>query len=197
MIKAIETQYKGYRFRSRLEARWAVVFDALDLAWVYEPEGYDLGGGVKYLPDFYTPYFGTDGAYIEIKPTIDAIRPDFQRHSAFAAAQERPLILLYDLPSQSPWGTYGLMLGSESAGVFAFAFTDYLFAFTVNDVGQSKLWRNPNEQFIVGAAAPDKPKGAWMAAYRLLRSILEHPHIVSAFQAGVQARFEHGENGAR
>ena len=52
MIKAIETQYKGYRFRSRLEARWAVVFDALDLEWVYEPEGYDLGGGVKYLPDF-------------------------------------------------------------------------------------------------------------------------------------------------
>ena len=27
-IKAIETYYKGYRFRSRLEARWAVFFDA-------------------------------------------------------------------------------------------------------------------------------------------------------------------------
>ena len=26
--KAIETLYKGYRFRSRLEARWAVFFDA-------------------------------------------------------------------------------------------------------------------------------------------------------------------------
>lgn len=25
-IKAIETEYKGYRFRSRLEARWAVFF---------------------------------------------------------------------------------------------------------------------------------------------------------------------------
>jgi hypothetical protein len=25
--KAIETHYKGYRFRSRLEARWAVFFD--------------------------------------------------------------------------------------------------------------------------------------------------------------------------
>ena len=29
MIKAIETVYNGYRFRSRLEARWAVFFDAL------------------------------------------------------------------------------------------------------------------------------------------------------------------------
>jgi hypothetical protein len=27
-VKAIETQYNGYRFRSRLEARWAVFFDA-------------------------------------------------------------------------------------------------------------------------------------------------------------------------
>ena len=27
-IKPIETNYKGYRFRSRLEARWAVFFDA-------------------------------------------------------------------------------------------------------------------------------------------------------------------------
>ena len=37
-IKAIETQYKGYRFRSRLEARYAVMFDALGFEWQYEPE---------------------------------------------------------------------------------------------------------------------------------------------------------------
>jgi hypothetical protein len=30
-IKAIETRYKGYRFRSRLEARWSVFFDAMEL----------------------------------------------------------------------------------------------------------------------------------------------------------------------
>lgn len=41
-IKAIETSYKGYRFRSRLEARWAVFFDALGIEWEYEKEGYDL-----------------------------------------------------------------------------------------------------------------------------------------------------------
>lgn len=41
-IKAIETVYRGYRFRSRLEARWAVFFDALGLEWEYEPEGFDL-----------------------------------------------------------------------------------------------------------------------------------------------------------
>ena len=51
-IKAIETKYKGYRFRSRLEARWAVYFDTLGVAWEYEPEGFDLGNGLYYLPDF-------------------------------------------------------------------------------------------------------------------------------------------------
>lgn len=52
-IKAIETRYKGYRFRSRLEARWAVFFDAMGLQWEYEPEGFDLGAAGWYLPDFY------------------------------------------------------------------------------------------------------------------------------------------------
>lgn len=54
MIKAIETRYKGYHFRSRLEARWAVFFDALGIEWQYEPEGFELPSG-KYLPDFFLP----------------------------------------------------------------------------------------------------------------------------------------------
>ena len=63
-IKPIETRYKGYRFRSRLEARWAVFFDAMNLRWRYEPEGFDLGG-CWYLPDFYIPDWG---CYLEVKP---------------------------------------------------------------------------------------------------------------------------------
>lgn len=66
-IKAIETQYKGYRFRSRLEARWAVFFDSLRLRWEYEPEGFDLGKAGWYLPDFYLPDWGI---WLEVKPDI-------------------------------------------------------------------------------------------------------------------------------
>ena len=51
-IKAIETHYKGYRFRSRLEARWAVFFDAAGVEYEYEPEGFVLPSGKRYLPDF-------------------------------------------------------------------------------------------------------------------------------------------------
>jgi hypothetical protein len=32
-MRAIETKYKGYRFRSRLEAKWAVYYDAIGLKW--------------------------------------------------------------------------------------------------------------------------------------------------------------------
>jgi hypothetical protein len=57
-IRPIETCYKGYRFRSRLEARWAVFLDALGVPWQYEPLGFDLGG-VRYLPDFWLPKIRT------------------------------------------------------------------------------------------------------------------------------------------
>jgi len=65
-IKAIETEYKGYRFRSRLEARWAVFFDILKIPWEYESEGFDLDGE-WYLPDFHLLHIDT---WIEIKPRI-------------------------------------------------------------------------------------------------------------------------------
>lgn len=69
-IKAIETSYKGHRFRSRLEARWAIFFDALEIPWEYEKEGYALPSG-PYLPDFWLPYnCGQPGCghWVEIKP---------------------------------------------------------------------------------------------------------------------------------
>jgi hypothetical protein len=50
-LTPIETTYHGARFRSRLEARWAVCFSSLGIPWEYEPEGYRLDKG-PYLPDF-------------------------------------------------------------------------------------------------------------------------------------------------
>lgn len=52
-MKAIDTIYNNYRFRSRLEARWAVFFDTLGIKYEYEEEGYEsIKTGVRYLPDF-------------------------------------------------------------------------------------------------------------------------------------------------
>lgn len=68
IIKPIETTYKGYRFRSRLEARWAVFFDVLGLEWEYEKEGFDLGETGWYLPDFFIKNKETSiGWFVEVK----------------------------------------------------------------------------------------------------------------------------------
>lgn len=80
MLKAIETRYKGYRFRSRLEARWACFFDACGVQWEYEKEGFELEGVGRYLPDFWVSLpkqSGKKGVWIEIKPetpTVDETR---------------------------------------------------------------------------------------------------------------------------
>jgi hypothetical protein len=85
--KPIETLYRGYRFRSRLEARWAVFFDRARIPWRYEPEGYDLSA-VKLPSDLpvttahwllsqlfssYKPY--TPGDLQSVDHAIDALFP--------------------------------------------------------------------------------------------------------------------------
>lgn len=50
-IRAKPTLYKGVRFRSRLEARWAVFFDAIGREWIYEPSFPELSA-ISYQPDF-------------------------------------------------------------------------------------------------------------------------------------------------
>ncbi|TDW90515.1 hypothetical protein EV137_4334 [Kribbella pratensis] len=76
-IAPIETHYAGCHFRSRLEARWAVFFDSLDIPWLYEPEGYHLGDAGAYLPDFLLYPDTTDAVWFEVKggfPRSDEIR---------------------------------------------------------------------------------------------------------------------------
>jgi len=65
-MEIIETWYKGIKFRSRTEARWAVLFDKLGIEWNYEVEGFVLNSGECYLPDFFLPTF-EGGMYAEVK----------------------------------------------------------------------------------------------------------------------------------
>lgn len=66
MGKGIPTEYAGVRFRSRLEATWAVFFDLLNWPWEYEP--FDLHG---YIPDFVLKFRKPTGpapVIVEVKP---------------------------------------------------------------------------------------------------------------------------------
>lgn len=95
-LKPIETKYKGYRFRSRLEARYAVLFEAMGFKWEYEKEGYQLPKLGGYLPDFYlTSYrvlaFGREtksyDAIVEIKP-FTPTDLEFEKMKVLAAQVE-------------------------------------------------------------------------------------------------------------
>lgn len=63
-VKALPTSYAGVEFRSRLEARTAMLLDQHQLDWHYEAEGFELSDGTRYLPDFWLPRIRT---YIEVK----------------------------------------------------------------------------------------------------------------------------------
>ena len=72
-LTPIETEYAGYRFRSRLEARWALYFDLCGIPWQYEVEGYTLSDGQRYLPDFWLP---DHNQFVEVKPNTDVQASD-------------------------------------------------------------------------------------------------------------------------
>jgi hypothetical protein len=57
-----EVIYKGCKFRSRLEARWAIFFDEMNFDWVYF-----LPKNDSYSPDFYLP---ERNSFIEISEQI-------------------------------------------------------------------------------------------------------------------------------
>ncbi|MFF1341088.1 hypothetical protein ACFVYT_24745 [Streptomyces sp. NPDC058290] len=70
-ITAIETYYAGHLFRSRLEARWATVFNDLGIRWEYEPQGFRVGEQQRpYLPDFLLPDIGW---WVEVKGTAERL----------------------------------------------------------------------------------------------------------------------------
>lgn len=93
-LRAIETEYKGYRFRSRLEARWAVFFDACGVKWEYEPEGYILPNGMYYLPDFllhdvtfnHADYSEGNDLFVEVKGKMT--KKDAEKIKGFAFPPE-------------------------------------------------------------------------------------------------------------
>lgn len=129
MIQAIETRYAGCRFRSRLEARWAVFFDTLGIKWEYEPEGIlvpmgecgaagHVGCGYQadppttecvsvqkpYLPDFWLPQMRT---YVEVKGSDEQVTPEYKEMLAMAidyhatVLSEHGLLLLGPVPDVS------------------------------------------------------------------------------------------------
>lgn len=103
-IKAIDTLYNGYRFRSRLEARWAVFFDAVGIKYEYEPEGYETPKG-RYLPDFYLPELDT---HVEVKADRKGAIDELKKaaSSIFWGSPIKRIIVLSNIPNRHDGGLW-------------------------------------------------------------------------------------------
>lgn len=179
MIKAIETRYGGYRFRSRLEARWAVFFDTLGVRWEYEREGFELPGAGRYLPDFWLP---TWGAWFEVKPTKPAsLSPEWNKARALAD-HDHPVIVASGNVASESLTLFCSDIGDSSAGSSEWS-ADWshdqilsLFIDTRRDITDMHWeplpWVDTPPQRCVFS-----------------------PRLQSAYIAARSARFEHGERG--
>jgi hypothetical protein len=100
-VTPIPTRYAGYLFRSRLEARWAVFFDALGIAWEYESDGYVLADGTHYLPDFWLPQVRM---FAEVKPAtlgddlVEIGDEAMRKAIGLVEGTGRPLLILDGVP---------------------------------------------------------------------------------------------------
>lgn len=188
LTKAIETVYNGYRFRSRIEARWAVFFDHLGMLYEYEPEGYEVGG-TWYLPDFWLP---TLYCWLEVKaakPTQEEVQKaqllgEVTGHNVVIAWQnggigEAVMPLDWDQWHKAGDGYY--LAWPFGDNFFQFCFCDSCGAIGLEYEGRSdrmKCKKNGCPKSWHG----DKGRTA------------EHPRLVAAYTAARQARFEHGES---
>lgn len=129
-IKNIETLYDGYRFRSRLEARWAVFFNEANIMYEYEPEGFKFDK-VCYLPDFYLPEFKV---YVEIKPTGEIAEGNCTKWESLCAQFRdltgRAILLCYGDPAERGFShkLFAFDMCDSSAGT-----SDYYCGFATCD----------------------------------------------------------------
>lgn len=123
-LKAIETEHDGWKFRSRLEARWAVILGYLGITYYYEDEGFDLGDGLWYLPDFWLPYHGW---WLEIKGK-EPTEEETEKARRLAEQSGCPVVILAgnigDFKAHSfpdSWGDFEILLAAyarmECAGI--------------------------------------------------------------------------------
>jgi hypothetical protein len=178
MIEAIQTEYNGYRFRSRTEARWAVFFDAAGFRYEYEKEGFKLSDGTYYLPDFWLPDFGM---WFEVKggPATD----DDLRKAELMLESGHAVIVAEGPPSSEP---NLIVFASENMlGDGKREHGRFRFANDRKNEGEFWLLGEAGARSIGPVDGPDHGK---------------YPAIIGlqdAYDAAREARFEHGEKPKR
>jgi len=205
-FRPIETVYNGYRFRSRLEARWAVFFDVLGIKYDYEPEGF-IKGSFRYLPDFYLPNTET---WVEVKGNwkdqdlfgfVEFLDFGCPMHGFDNSAEETlhntltcpGLLVLGQIPSIK-WGVVLHPLIRHYKGLVR----SYV-SFGGDDFIRKEEGRHHGYMDTYAQAYYDDFDGLLNffdpEAYTV-ETRLAFTKVVNAYQAARQARFEHGQVGS-
>jgi hypothetical protein len=178
----IPTRFKGCHFRSRLEARWAVFFDHMQIAWEYEPEGFTLPDGTMYLPEFLLPEL-TDvqnhsPVWVEVKKpggdirkTVEFCRALWQEFVHTDALDCTRVLILDGSPSRLPLDGFNLW-GNATCGGTHRAF---------------------DEKYLTTHPHPFRFLSFYEEEFNSTSAINK---VSVAVNAARSARFEHGQSGA-
>lgn len=174
-VQPIQTRYAGRHFRSRLEARWAVLFESLDLQWEYEAQGYETPAG-RWLPDFMLHL--DQPVLFEVKPDsakvhLPAVDP---RWVHVGSQLDIPVFVAYGVPR--PEDPLGLR--------------------TDGTIWQVSPYVGPH----IGFTRCDRCKAVGLTYmgrgthHATCLSGPDDPFVLQAIRRALSARFEHGESGA-
>jgi hypothetical protein len=149
--------------RSRLEARWAIFFDALNIKWVYEPEGFEFEG-IKYLPDFYLPAFD-GGMFVEVK--FKATKEEIQKCHELSKLTKTAVLICEGTP------------GPQCLRYFNWYDDHERYGYPKYDHGyqENRMWDTGGESTITEREIAE----GWPDPY------------IEAIKAARSARFEHNE----
>lgn len=195
-IKAIETVYNGYKFRSRLEARWAVFFDNAGIEYEYEPEGF-TDGNICYLPDFYLPKHNT---YVEVKPHRENFEEEIKKalHFVNSDLKIKRLMFVQNIPKPNEYASWFL---------YPFAYYNSLYDdFDMRYVQlcclDGKIVFNPNHyycktvyDFYKMETKQEKELNDGQCLYEEIFANTSDNVLPMAYSIARQARFEYGEKG--
>ncbi len=196
-MNVIETGYKGCRFRSRTEARWAVFFDAMGIPWEYEREGFDLGKHGLYLPDFWLSDWKV---HLEVKGQ-PATEHEQEKCRALRDATGRAVLLVHGPIGREERTVFCWDLSDSSGGSSEWPFDFGMISHHPHDTPVFFISEtNANRSHFADHAFQETITARWIQRFddcgRYLRYELDAPkrYVEYAYESAKSARFEHGES---
>lgn len=201
-VKSIETVYNGYRFRSRLEARVAVLFDALGIEYQYEPEGFEYKGDY-YLPDFYvlkSNFYPYRDYYVEVKPIRKGFGDEIKKAiNVVVNGLKKNLLIITEIPNVKIERIINCYCKGESPSFVMAGYSSYedcpiLRCIDFCAVGGPEMSRHAYTGIDLGSLEGNNDQEfckEYLGSYT--SEAYMSANAAYAFSVARQARFEHGQ----